>query len=151
MPCIFLYRGISKQKFQADGETIIPKIIDSEFLYTFHCGEGIYCGTGVGCGESRNNAVIRHQLNQEGYPTSGISTTPHFERAVLYATHNHTCEGFVFKIDYEKLNSMGIEAFHVNEKTSNPSVPEDDEIILLVCQGGGPLPHEVIEEKLEVK
>jgi hypothetical protein len=95
--------------------------------------------------------VIRHQLNQEGFPTSGISTTPHLERAVVYARgKSGDSEGFVYKIDRTALTARGVDEFVV-ARFCSPSIPEDDEVILVVQGGGAHLPQELIVEIIPVR
>lgn len=106
--------------------------------------------SGVTWGSTPNNAVIRHQLHQEGFPTAGISTTPHFERAMFYTRGpSGTTGGYVFKIDRRAFALEGIEQFVVSEFCT-PSVPEDDEVILVV-PNGQPLPVAVVVEVIEVR
>jgi hypothetical protein len=89
--------------------------------------------------------VIRHQLNQEGFPTSGLSTTPHLKRAVVYARGQRgDSDGFIYKIDSEKLNEYDIAMYVVAAYARWPSIPEDDEISL-VTPDGRPLPEVLIE------
>ncbi|MDQ3267572.1 MAG: hypothetical protein M3P47_02420, partial [Pseudomonadota bacterium] len=95
------------------------------------------------------NAVIRHQLNQEGFPTSGISTTPHLERAILYARGKDGASGgHVFKIDRSLLLHNSITEFKVAQYCV-PSITEDDEVIL-VTPDGARLPPSVIVEIIQI-
>jgi hypothetical protein len=145
----YLYRGVSDSIHRKNNGWLIPKKIES-FRYAFHCGEGLTCGSGAKCGSSETNAVIRHQLNQEGFPTSGISTTPHFERAQFYATHGGKRTGYVYKIDRSFLDMHDVQEFIVSEFTKCPSVPEDDEVIL-VASDFGPLPEESVVDVISVE
>ena len=128
----FLFRGASEAFHQANGGLLKPKA-QGPFTYEPHWDEpGISWDSGVTWDSTSTNAVIRHQLNQEGFPTSGISTTPHLERAILYARgRDGTSGGYVFKIDRKALQHHGVDEFVVS-KFCAPSIPEDDEIILVV-------------------
>ncbi len=91
-------------------------------------------------GKRPEHAVRAHQCKGL-YPTSGVSTTPHLERAEYYAQHHRT----IAKIAVERLAECGIETFQVSEHV-HPEfilVPEDDEVIL-VCPGAECLPKEII-------
>lgn len=101
-------------------------------------------------GESPGNAVIEHQQHQAGFPTSGVSTTPHLERAIFYATHGGKyCRAFVYVIDRSQCGALGVSEFIVNDVVPLPSVAEDDEVIL-VAGDFGPLPGALIVEVREV-
>jgi hypothetical protein len=89
-----------------------------------------------------------HQLDQEGYPTSGISTTPHFERACTYATYGGV-PGFVYKIDRQLLDGNGVKQWLVEQFVVQPSIPEDDEVIL-VANDFGALPDSIVVEIVPV-
>ncbi len=97
------------------------------------------------------NAVIEHQLDQAGYPTSGISTTPHLDRAIWYATHNGNYpEGYVYVIDRSACRHHGVAEYIVNEIVPYPSVPGDEEVIL-VSPDYGTLPPEILVEIRKVR
>ena len=139
---IYLYRGVNPE-IHKNGMGLSPKKIGN-FKYSFQ-----YDGTINFDGDARydpneHNAVLRHQLNQEGFPTSGISTTPHFDRAKFYALSNGRYKsGYVYKIDRNLLKKYKIKEYIVSEYINNPSVPEDDEVIL-VAENGGKLPKDII-------
>jgi hypothetical protein len=135
---------------EANRGQLIPKILSGPFTYTFHLGEkGLKFGCGAKLGASETNAVIRHQLNQEGFPTSGVSTTPIFERAKFYATAGGKKQGYVYKIGRSLLDKYGVKEFIVTNFTVNPSVPEDQEVIL-VASDFGPLSQTIILAVLPV-
>jgi hypothetical protein len=95
-------------------------------------------------GECEANAVIEHQQHQAGYPTSGVSTTPHLERARYYATGGGAnARGYIYVIDRSRLAALRIREYVVNAVVPMPSVPEDDEVIL-VAEDLGALPAECI-------
>ena len=91
---------------------------------------------------SETNAVRQHQWERRGLPTSGISTTPHLERAKDYARHN-----VIVKINRQLFSKYCIKEYVVKEYLEkfpeDIAVPEDDEIIL-VKEDGGPFPKEII-------
>ncbi len=145
----FLFRGMSEAFHRANGGLLIPKS-QGPFTYGFHWDEpGFTWDSGVTWDSTPTNAIIRHQLNQEGFPTSGISTTPHLKRALFYVRGiEGTAGGCVFKINRRALSSEGIEQFVVS-KFCAPSVPEDDEVIL-VTRNGSHLPLTLVVEIIEV-
>ena len=97
-------------------------------------------------GESEHNGVVEHQLEQAGFPTSGISTTPNLQRAIFYATNGGALpDGYVYVIDRDRLAENHISTYVVNDLLVAPSVPEDDEVIL-VANDFGALPASVIVE-----
>ena len=100
-------------------------------------------------GNSVTNAVRRHELRQEGFPTSGISTTPLLDRARFYATQGGSVQGYVLKIDRSLLSRFTVTEYVVKEWVNNPSVPEDLEVIL-VAADFGPLPGDIVVEILQV-
>jgi hypothetical protein len=150
----YLYRGVSNSHFNKTKGALIPKALHNEFVFTPRA-DGTFTADGsVTAGPSIQNAVLRHQLTQKeypnGYPTSGISTTPKFERAILYATNRFTLpEGIVYKINRKKLEEHKIEEFVVSEWVTHPSIPEDEEVIL-VSNDYGPLPSDIIKEIIKV-
>lgn len=95
-------------------------------------------------GNNEANAVIEHQQHQAGYPTSGISTTPIIERANYYASGGGKYEaGIIYVIDPNICKALNVSLYVVSEIVPHPSIPEDEEIIL-VAQDFGVLPVEVI-------
>lgn len=146
----YLYRGVSLDMHTRTNKHLKPKMVGS-FRYTFHWNEpGAKWGNGSTWGESETNAVVRHQLNQEGFPTSGISTTPHFHRAEFYARgRSGVSDGVVYKIERKKCRELGVKVFVVADYVRSPSIPEDDEIIL-VAQDGEELPPEIIVQVIPI-
>ena len=93
-------------------------------------------------GELPGHAVRAHQWDGQ-YPTSGISTTPHFDRAMHYAQRHR----IIARIVIEHLAASGVQMYRVSEHV-DPSLifaPEDDEVIL-VCPGSDVFPKEIIAE-----
>lgn len=145
----YLYRGVSASMHRNNGGRLVPKKLES-FTYAFHWGEpGAKYGSGIKYGTSETNAVIRHQLNQEGFPTSGISTTPLFDRAQHYALGEGGLVGYVYKIDRSILHRYGVREFTVENFAKFPSVPEDQEVIL-VSSDFGELPPEIVIEIIAI-
>ncbi len=126
------------------GAGLAPKQL-SAFDYTFKIGErGLKFDMGAKVDASKDNAVIRHQLLQAGFPTSGVSTTPHFARASFYALGGGKYpSGFVYELDASKLTAVGIQIFRVSDYAKEPSVPQDDEFIL-VASPPGSLPQTLV-------
>lgn len=137
----YLYRGVSKSLHKKLDGQLVPKTT-SPFRYTFHLDEGFHLDSGVTLDASEANAVIRHQLEQAGFPTSGVSTTPHFDRAHFYAT-SRDGDGLVYQIDRTLLQRHAVREYVVAQYTPYPSVPEDDEVIL-VASDNGPVPHDIV-------
>ena len=102
----------------------------------------------VTIGPSDRNAVHWHQFDQDHHPTSGVSTTPHFQRAVYYATWGGV-PGVVYEINRGALTHFRVREFIVRDYVARPRVPEDDEVIL-VTTSGAPLPRELIVQRLTV-
>ncbi len=142
----FLYRGVSLDMHEFSKGVLAPKVTGS-FEYAFEWGEpGIAWGGGATWGTSSTNAVVRHQLNQEGYPTSGISTTPQFERAAFYARLGGAREvGIVYKLDCRALNAGGVRILRVADFVKIPSVPADDEYVLVPPDGASIPPNAICE------
>ena len=132
----FLFRGVSLEHYQRTNGLLIPKT-SSPFEYCFKWGEpGLKWGSGATYGTSEANAVVRHQLEEAGFPTSGVSTTPLLDRATYYATHcGRYGGGYVYKIDRGALPSYGVSAYVVRDYVTNPAVPEDEEVILVAADG----------------
>ena len=140
----YLYRALRIEEIEA-GYVLIPKSnepfradprfgIDMRFPITFG---------------STENAVRQHQWGQKGFPTSGVSTTPHYHRAEFYAQKHR----IVLRIDRSLLEQYGIAEFKVRKylKThpKDIAVPEDDEIII-VKNGGGIFPQEIIDKVIKI-
>lgn len=128
----FLFRGVS-ETFHQNNCGLLKAKLQGPFTYGFRWGEAnLKWDSGVTWDSTPANAVIRHQLNQEGFPTSGISTTPDFERALFYARgRDGASAGYVFKIDRISLSAHGVKEFIVSQ-FCKPSIPQDNEVILVV-------------------
>ena len=146
----FLYRGVTTGFHDRNGGRLEPKKIEP-FEYNFHWEEkGVTWDSGGTWDSTTTNAVIRHQLKQEGFPTSGISTTPHFERAEVYARgRDGRSAGYVYKIDRSLLQQHGVSEFVVKDYVKEPSIPEDDEVILVAADNAAS-PAVLIVERIPV-
>ena len=118
----FLYRGVNRDLYQSTGG-LVPRGF-GPFEYTFLADGTITADGSATAGPSEQNAVLRHELRQEGFPTAGISTTPSLERARIYATGDgRYVSGYVLKIDRTLLPKMGVKEYVVAEWIPYPSVP----------------------------
>ena len=143
-----LYRGVSTAKHGQTGGRLLPKAV-GPFEYRFvHDGTIRHDGSAT-YGSSERNAILRHQLNQAGFPTAGVSTTPYLERAHFYATRGGRERGVIYAIERTRFAALGIREFRVAEHVTHPSIPEDDEVIL-VANDGGEISRETILDILEV-
>ena len=117
-----LFRGASLEIHCRNEGRIFPKSLE-QFSYSFKFDEpGLKYDSGATYGSSSTNAVIRHQLNQEGFPTSGVSTTPSLERAKIYARgRDGTATGVVYRIDCACLDIHGVKQYVVAEYSKYPS------------------------------
>lgn len=82
-------------------------------------------------------------------PTSGVSTTPYKARAEYYALAGGAGKtGVVYVIDTSVLVPNHVRQYDVNAIVPMPSVPEDEEVIL-VADDYGALPPEIITQIYE--
>jgi len=96
------------------------------------------------------NAVFQHQRDSALHETSGILTTPHFDRARFYALHGgRTIKGVVLVLDRKVAAASDIQEFAVKATVQQPLHPEDDEVIL-VAPDGASLPDGLIVDAVEV-
>jgi len=150
----FLYRGESKEMYEKNSGQLIPR--GNEFTHVFTPSDHLHPSKSIFVGECEQNAVVTHQsgelMAEQRFQSAGISTTPIFERARFYATHNRdlkTTDGWVFIINRNRLAEFGIEEKIVSDLVEFPSIPEDREVIL-VAKDRGTLPKEIIVQVLEV-
>lgn len=147
----YLYRGFCAERYLNITAALTPKA-SGKFEHVF-CHDGSIKRDGSATyGPSEKNAVLRHQLKQAGLPTAGVSTSPHRHRAVFYAlSGGENSEGIVITIDRDSLSKYGVREHVVSDTVTSPSVPEDEEVIL-VSFDGGPLPLEIIlaEESVHI-
>ena len=79
-----------------------------------------------------------------------MSTTPHLERARFYATKgSELVAGYIFVIDPNLCTTHGVTLYVVNDVVPQPSVVEDDEVIL-VAKDFGEIPSVVIVDVIRV-
>ena len=146
----YLYRGVNEKLYATSKGILHPKGCNP-FTYTHIADGSVKADGSATAGSSEQNAVLRHQLHQAGFPTSGISTTPVFERANFYATRGGKyATGFVYKIDKSLFKKFGIKEYIVLKWIPHPSIPEDKEVIL-VSQDFGPLPSEIVVDIIKVR
>lgn len=129
-----LFRGVSMDPFSLR-DALLPRSPGVRFASEACCGDPhAICGSGVECDESAFNSVIGHQWQQEGvwWKTSGLSTTPSYERARSYALrHGQPLVGRIIELDTSDFELLGIRAYSVNRIATLPATPEDDEYILV--------------------
>ncbi len=141
MTARLVYRGVSVSQHESQGLELRPKET-SPFRKSPEFGRAEW-GNAF-WGDCEANAVVEHQQHQAGYPTSGISTTPHLERAQFYATHGGVQpRGFVYTIDLDACRDLGVAIYVVAEIVPMPSIPEDAEIIL-VARDFAALPRGIV-------
>lgn len=144
----YLYRGVNSELYQRTDGRLVPRGF-GPFEYTFRADGTIKADGSATLGPSVQNAILRHELSQEGFPTAGISTTPNLERARFYATAGgRYAKGYIFKIDRTLLEKMGVREYVVADWIPYPSVPEDAEVIL-VARDCGPLPSNIFVAVIE--
>jgi hypothetical protein len=137
----FLYRGVNSELYEKLNGTLTPKET-SAFVKPAEFARAEFGNAEFGVTEL--NAVIEHQQHQAGYPTSGISTTPHLERAEMYASGNGKYNSFyIYVIDMDLCRQHDVKIYKVNEVVPQPSIPEDDEVIL-VASDNRALPKGII-------
>lgn len=128
---MILYRGENWDRWieiQKDNG-IKPKGI--EFEITFEHDKSIYYDGSATFGSSSLNAVNGHQICSKKFMTSGISTTPFWERARLYALEDGAyTKGVIFEININDIIMEEIELFEVNKLIINPNIKEDNEVII---------------------
>jgi hypothetical protein len=144
----YLFRGVTHDFLERNGGQLKPKL-EGAFEHSFTWSDNLTWRTGATWIPSCTNAVIQHQLDQMGHPTSGISSTPHRERAEVYMRgRSGKSRGYLFVIDRDALAGEGIKQYPVADYCPEPSVPEDAEVVL-VTPGSIPLPKSVILDILE--
>ncbi|MDT8303444.1 MAG: hypothetical protein RQ760_18335 [Sedimentisphaerales bacterium] len=145
----FLYRGVHVDIHMANDGVLIPK--GTSITRVVHLDTSLArLDSGITLDDSTENAVIGHQINSDKFPSSGVSTTPHFNRAKYYATRGHKTKGIVYKIARDKLMIYGITEYIVSEYAVQPKDLSDEEVIL-VHKDHGPLPSEVVVSIIEVE
>ncbi|PSW04110.1 hypothetical protein C9J01_28555 [Photobacterium rosenbergii] len=145
----YLYRGfncyINKEK------ALTPRNVDAPLETGAEFGdEHVQCGDSdftFGC--SVANTVHTHEYGGNGDPTSGLSTSPHFEVAKKYALNKGKYEsGTVIKLSRKVLLDCGVQIFRVSDLVESPAVPEDDEYWIWF---DGKFPENAILEEIRVE
>lgn len=135
----FLYRALRVAEIEA-GYVLVPKAQGP-----FEAGPRLGIDTRLPfvLGQTEEHAVRQHQWKQNGFPTSGVSTTPHLERARFYAVPG----GVIVEVDRRLFSMYEVREYVVNsilgEHPVDIAVPDDDEIIL-VRDGAEPFPKQLI-------
>ena len=146
----YLFRGVNPELYKATGGQLVPKAMGVPFKQSIYWGGDSYFGDGSVFGDSETNSVIQRQRDSNKHPTSGVSTSPSFEKAKDYATHRGKYgSGYVYKIDTELLEKYAVSAYGVAEHASSPAIPKDEEIIL-VAKDFGVLPSQIVAEVVKV-
>ena len=119
---MLLYRGVSKELYKEYKGELRPK--GYKFTHMFTPSEHLYPSRSIFIGECEQNAVVIHQyaelMDEQGFRSAGISTTPILEIARYYATHNNdltTTDGYVYVIDRTKLDKFEVEQKIVSENS----------------------------------
>ena len=140
----FLYRGASELHYKKTNGKLIPKLSESFSSFVQTGQEYAQAGSGIVAGLSASNEVVKREYKQKGFSTSGISTTPHLHRARFYATHGGKfSSGYIYKIDRSLLHKYKVLEYVVSDIIPFPSVPEDEEVIL-VADDYSAIPDEII-------
>ena len=141
----YIYRGLRHEEIIA-GCVLIPK---AQRPFLAHPRLPITLPFNLG--ENLEHAVREHQWVEKEetsgelkplFETSGVSTTPHYYRAMHYAKNK-----VIVKIDTIVFEMVGILAYVVSDYIDRDRicVPEDDEIIL-VCGKENPFPKKIVAE-----
>jgi len=140
----YLYRGVNAGMHESNAGRLEPNAPGESFKTHTHWGGDNYWGDGSVFGESETNAVILHQFDSNKHRTSGVSTTPDFESAKRYATHDGQHKsGVVYKIEAAPFKKHHITAYQVDQHVAKPAKPEDQEVIL-VAGDFGTLPDQIV-------
>ena len=143
-----LYRGVNQELHAQFAGELRPKT-NEPFVASATWGKSEWGNSYWGA--NAKNAVVEHQRNQAGFPTSGVSTTTSPERAAFYATHGGKhAKGHVYVIDRSRLKEHGVTEFVVSAIVPRPSVPQDEEVIL-VARDNGPIPRELVLEVRDIQ
>ncbi len=149
LPDRYLYRGVSPDQHQA-GRGLTPKKPGAFSEVVMISDERPLPLDGSWTvGASEQNAIRLHECQQAGLPTAGLSTTPQLDRARVYALAGSSrTTGFVYCLDRTLFASLGVREYIVADHVASPSIPEDNEVIL-VASDGGALPESIIAEIID--
>ena len=147
----YLFRGVNSKMHAETKGALEPKQIGEPFSREVYYGEELYYNGGSVYGRSERNAVLMHNQDSSKNKTSGVSTTPNYDNAIIYATNNKGkySSGIIYKIDTSLLEQYGVKGYIVEEHVKRPAIPEDEEIIL-VARDFGVLPSEIVIEVINV-
>jgi len=136
----FLFRALRENEIRA-GNILVPKA-QGEFVAEPRLDVDTRLDEVV-LVRTREYAVRQHQWQQNGFPTSGISATPHIDRAKYYCQH-----GVIVKIDRYLLPGHGIQEFFVKEwlgKHPEDIANSNDDEVILVSETGRFPSHIIVE------
>lgn len=126
-----LFRGVNIDmwdKIKNDG-FILPR--ETSFEITFRLDGTIKHDGSATHGPSWKNAVLGHQIDSNIFKTSGISTTPNYERAKFYALNNgRYSNGVIMELDLDTIDLDEYEIITVSDNVKEPTIVEDEEIII---------------------
>lgn len=138
-----LYRGVSKKiDLKCKGE-ICPNG-DKHEVSAKHDGKIKHDGK-FSYGVSESNAVRAHHIESGLYSGCYISTTRDEHMARVFATNNHTEEGWVYVINESLFEQYGI----VAKEFPDPQYPHEKEISIRAADNGA-IPYQIVIEKYEV-
>jgi hypothetical protein len=138
-----LYRGVSKCLDLVCCGELRPKGNKHEVVAR-HDGKIMHDGKFT-YGISESNAVRAHQIESGLYSVCYVSTTRDEHMAHIFATNNHTEEGWVYIIDESSFEQYGV----IAREFSDPQYPNEKEISIRAADNKS-IPHQVIIEKYEV-
>ncbi len=156
----YLYRGFAWAAYGKTAAGLRPRAPGVAFEHCFKAGEIVRpsvgeilkAGVGAVAGLSDVNAAFRHQADPDdrAWCDSGISTSPDRDCAVYYATGGSAGQaGCVLVVDTTLLSRHAVTAYRVAEIATTPSVPDDDEYIL-VASNFGDLPEAIVVDRFNV-
>ncbi len=151
MDQLYLYRGFNCQTSLEQAFTSKAPSVPLET--GAECGdERVQCGDpDFSCGLSVANTIRSHEYNGNGESTCGLSTSPKFDVAAIYALGKKDDlfeYGTVATISVQVLLANGVQIVRVNDVLENPSKPEDDEYWLW---SSGDFPLEAIVKQVRVE
>lgn len=138
-----LYRGVHDAMDSANNGHVFPGGKTRKVITKFD-GTITYNGQFT-LGQTTANAARAHQLETGTYDALCISTSRSLHTASQFATAGNSSSGWVYVIDEALLPLHGIST----EEFQDAEHPEECEVTL-IPQSYGPLPLEVIVDKLRV-
>ena len=155
-----LYRGFARAAYEKTAGGLRPRAPGVPFEHCFKAGEilrpstgeVLKAGVGAVAGLSDTNAALRHQADpgDRNWRDSGISTSPYRDRAVYYATAGNCGQpGCFLVVDTKLLSWHAVTAYRVAEIATTPSIPDDDEYILVAADFCD-LPEAIVVDRFDV-